>query len=341
MPKINRSAEQWDTTMAEYRAVGVSEDAIEALEWAWDYMHATKGGDYHELAAEMRYDPITLYKIFSGTYQAGIDGVIEAITQARMRQQINVGFIPTPITDRIFEALDYCRDFRALVSITGETGRSKTTAAEEWQRRNNHGKSVYVRCTSALTRSQFIRLIGRATGAGSTHQSGSQIEERLYKIFQRTTLIVDEAGHLLPSASGKRSVGAIEFIRDLHDICGCGVGLIMTDVYLEMLRSGPHSAFFEQFLGRIRYSVQIPRKIYKPEVHAFCAAFIGHAPDAELLQVATEIAKQEGKLRTLADDMAKARNFARTKQQTLCARHLVLARKWRMAGGSWHDLEEA
>jgi hypothetical protein len=115
----------------------------------------------------------------------------------------------------------------------------------------------------------------------------------------------------------------------------------MTDVYLQMLRQGAQAAYFEQFLGRVKYSVEIPRKIYREEVVAFCRAFIAGKPDADLVSAATAIAKGEGKLRTLVDDMAKARNSARTKNEKLEARHLALARTWRERGGVFEDLTPA
>jgi DNA transposition AAA+ family ATPase len=338
MPRINRSAEQWAATLDGYRAKDLDAAGVEALEWAWQYMFATLDGDYERLAAELHYEPVVLFKVFSGTYEASLDGVLSAIGQARKRLAHSVGFIETPITVRIFEALDYAQDFRAMVTITGETGRSKTTALQEWQRQNNHGKSVYVRCTSGATRGSLIRQIARAVGIGVSSAKVGDLEQRLFRVFGRKVLILDEAGHLLPCRGGRRGAEPLELVRDLHDICGCGVALCMTDVYLQALRTGPDTAFFEQFLGRVKYAVSVPRTIYREEVAAFCRAFIGGKPDQELLDVASRIARGEGKLRTLADDMAKARNFARTRGVALSAAHLVLARKWREAGGSFSDL---
>lgn len=338
MPRINRSAEQWAATLDAYRAKGLEDTGIEALEWAWQYMFSTLDGDYERLAAELHYEPVVLFKVFGGSYEASLDGVLEAIGQARQRLAHSVGFIETPITLRIFEALDYARDMRAIVTITGETGRSKTTALLEWQRRNNHGKSVYVRSTSGVTRFSLIRQLCLAVGIGIREAKTCELETRLFRVFGRKVLIVDEAGHLLPTKHGRRGAEPLELIRDLHDICGCGVALCMTDVYLQLLRQGPDSPFFEQFLGRVKYPVNIPRTLYKEEVAAFCQAFIGGKPDQDLLDVASRIARGEGKLRTLADDMAKARNYARTKGVPLAASHLALARKWREAGGSFSDL---
>lgn len=337
MPQYNRSPEQWAETLAQYRAKGLAPESAEILDWAYQYMAQECGLDYGRLAAECHYDQIVIYKVFLGSYEASLDGVLEALAAARKRLSHSVGFVETPITQRIFEALDYCADMRALVTICGETGRSKTTALLEWQRRNNHGKSVYVRCTSGATRGSLIRQVCKAVGIGTAQTKILELEPRLFKILGRKVLILDEAGHLLPAARARRAAEPLELVRDLHDVCGCGVCLCMTDVYLQELRHGAHAAWFEQFLGRVKYSVPIPRTIFAEEVAALVSAYVAK-PAAELLSAAGRIARQEGKLRTLCDDLAKARKFAERKGQTLAAAHLILARRWRESGGSFDDL---
>jgi DNA transposition AAA+ family ATPase len=337
MPNINRSAEQWAETLTAYRGNGLPPASAELLDWAYHYIVQECGLDYGSLAAECHYDPIVLYKVLCGTYEASLDGVLDALAAARRRLSHSAGFVETPITRRIFEALDYCADMRALVTICGETGRSKTTALMEWQRQNNHGKSVYVRATSGATRGSLIRQIAKAVGIGTASTKVAEIEPRLYRVFGRKTLILDEAGHLLPVRGSRRTSEPLELVRDLHDICGCGVCLCMTDVYLQELRHGAHAAWFEQFLGRVKYSVPIPRTIFAEEVAALVSAYVAK-PSAELLSAAGRIARQEGKLRTLCDDLAKARKFAERKGQTLAAAHLILARRWRESGGSFDDL---
>lgn len=336
----NLSTERFQQACAAYLDAGEPDANVEALQWAWGYLHSDMGGDIKAMGAAIGYDHLVLYKAFRGNYEASIANVCAAIRAFKKRAIREVGFIVTPVTQRIFEALDYCRDYRSLVTITGETGRSKTTSVRQWQTENNHGKSVYMRCTSETSRSAFVRTLAKAVGIGVSHTKRAQIEDRLFSVFQRKTLIIDEAGHLLPKGRGG-GLSAIEFARDLHDVCECGVALVMTDVYLQQLRHGSQSAFFEQFLGRIGYAVDIPRKIYREEVQAFCEAFVGGKPDKELVDTAIAIAKMEGKLRTLADDMAKAKQFAQAREQELGSMHLKAARKWRMAGGSWTDLTEA
>jgi len=313
------------------------EDELRLLEWLWAYTFDELNGSRTALAKALGYDWTVCYKVLAGTYEAGLDRFCEAVAHLRRRAQAGgTRLVATPVTERIFEALDYARDSAVMILICGPTGRSKTFASKAWVFENNHGRGKYVRIPSGCTRRTLVRHLCRSCGIGVNGKKTSDLEDRLYKAFDfRNTIVFDEAGHLLP----RNGVGtsAIEYIRDLHDICGCGIALVITDVYWDELRHGRLSAYFEQFIGRIKYEVRIPAHVLHDECRAACAAVV-QDPPADLIKEAVTVANnQDGKLRTLFEDLRRAALYAQTKQRPVTAADLRRARRWREQGGTWPE----
>ena len=335
--KLAISPLQWEAAKRNYLADGRADAAaIEALDWLWNYGHQELGGDRHRMAELAGYDWTVLHKIFHGTYEAGLVRFVEGVNSARKRaESAPTGLIDTPVTERIFKALDYARDMCRMVLICGPTGRSKTSACKAWRRLNNHGRSVYVRCSSSASRVIIVRDIAKALGFGTRGKKTRELEERIMSILDpRRVLILDEPQALMPMRRAGGTKG-IEFIRDLHDICGCAVALVMTPPNWDEAIRGPMADYLEQFVGRIGYTLRIPDDLFRDEITAICAHYVPEPPE-EMIQLAAEIAKAgDGKLRTLFDDLSNASRLAKGKGETMTTRHLALARKWRLAGGAW------
>lgn len=316
-----------------------TEDQVEGLEWLWGYAFNELDGRRSLLCEAIGYDWSVVFKIYTGKYGASIAGFCEAITHLRAKAaQFKTGFVRTVVTDRIFEALDCARDENAMVLICGDTGRSKTTAVKEWSRSNNHGRSVYVRCLSNLTRRQLVHQICGACGIGVASKKTTELEQRLLRSFSwKQTLIVDEAGHILPR-EGRGGTSAVEFLRDLHDICQCGVALVITYPYLEELREGRCARFFEQFRGRLEDQVVIPiGTVFEAEAEAVCQAFTP-SPSREMLGLALRYALgDDGKLRALFKVLKHARRLADDEGVAAETKHLAQAIQLRRKGGQWPD----
>jgi len=335
---INVGQHVFKNALAIYRDDGrVGEEQLRLLEWLWAYAFGELHGSRKALAKAVGYDWTVCFKVFAGTYDAGLDRFCEAVAHLRRRAQAGgTRLVGTPVTERIFQALDYARDASVMVAICGPTGRSKTFASKAWVFENNHGRGQYIRLPSACTRRTLVRHLCRSCGIGVNGKKTSDLEDRLFRAFDfRNTLVFDEAGHLLPRNGTGTS--AIELIRDLHDICGCGVALVITDVYWDELRNGRMSAYFEQFIGRIKFTVPIPKRVLRGEAVAACASVVDNPPDdlvAEALAIANN---HDGKLRTLFEDLRRAAAFAEKKGRSVSAADLRLARRWREQGGVWPE----
>ena len=113
--------------------------------------------------------------------------------------------------------------------------------------------------------------------------------------------------------------------------------MIFTDVYLKEMESGRLSDYFEQFRGRIKYKLEIPNKIFRSEVEDV-VKFFNPAPTQRLIELAYKTAgARDGKLRTLFEDLQRAKDWADRESRPLQFQDLALAVDWRKSGGVWPE----
>lgn len=316
----------------------LDEETREMLAWLWGYAFDELKGSKAALCAALGYEWQTVHRAFSGGMEGGELASFLAVVAALRRRQVNsVKLVPTLVTKRVREALEYCRETHSMVSVRGPTGRGKTLTAMHWTRDNNHGKAIYVRAPSSCQRRALVTQIAQRVGIGSVGKKTVEVEGRLYRAFSsRNTLIVDEAGHLIPRYG--TGAGALELLRDLHDMCECGVALIFTDVYLDEIRHGKMAAYFEQFLGRIKFEVTIPTRVLRVEVEDVVRSVAPGASDG-MVGYALGVANgRDGKLRTLFEDLGRSAEWARSKgRKEPGLEDLKMAVEWRKSGGIWPE----
>jgi hypothetical protein len=121
-------------------------------------------------------------------------------------------------------------------------------------------------------------------------------------------------------------------------MCGCGIALIFTDVYLDEMKHGSLSSYFEQFIGRIKFELTIPTDVLRAEVKAVVESFTPE-PSLKLQQFAYSVAQnRDGKLRTLFEDLQRAKDWAQAHgKESISFNDLLKAVEWRKSGGIWPE----
>ena len=309
----------------------------ELLEWLWGYTFDVLGNSKTELLRAIGYDYKFVYNVFVGNYDGSLDGFTTAIQALKIRAASKMPLVKTIVAERIIETLDAARDSQSMATICGPTGRGKTYTAKYWARMNNHGRTRYIRVPSGCTRRALAVALASACGIGHNGVKTSALEQKLFKGFtERNVIIVDEAGHLLPRSSFA-TTATIELLRDIHDICGCAVVMIFTDVYLQDMRQGKMADYFEQFFGRIKWELKIPNKVFRGEVEDVVKSFNPNPTD-KLVEYAYSLAmKREGKLRMLFEDLKRASAWSKEKGRELILDDLKLAVSYRQSGGIWPE----
>ncbi|MDD5484222.1 MAG: AAA family ATPase [Kiritimatiellae bacterium] len=336
-PEANMAQDAINIGMNIFRKgiAGYEQKEQQLLEWLWGYTMDELGGSKNALQKKLEIDYETVRLAWIGKLEA-VGALCEEIERLKYRTVNSVRVVDTIVTRRITEALDYAKTLSSMVTVTGPTGRGKTLTAQHWARENNHGRAKYVRVPSDCNRMTLVRELCKKCGIGTNGKNRGDLEARLRSAFgSHNVIIADEAGHLMPRAG---MTSALELLRDLHDMCGCSVVLIFTDVYLSELKYGRMRNYFEQFRGRIKFTVEIPEKVIFEEVEAVVKAFNPEAP-LELVKYAHQAAEdRDGKLRTLFEDLDRAQGFARRKgRDRIALSDLEIAIEWRKSGGVWPD----
>jgi len=317
---------------------GYSKEEQDDLLWLHGYALDVLHGSRSALIEYVGVDYTTITRILAGKYEAAIDKFIERIRHLRQKAklQADTGFVETLTVGKIWAVLDMARNLNAIVHISGPSGRSKTHAVREWKARNNHGRTLYIDCPVSGGLRGILEAIAKSAGVG-IGKNNNDLMNLLERSFDyRHTLIYDEVARLLPTKSS--NIAALEFIRRLHDVCGCGIVLVSTEVFTREMRAGKLSDWFEQLLGRIEVPLQIPLKVCRQEIAEICGSFSGDKdPAPELLKLARDIANGPGRVRLLFTLLRHAALLARRKKEALGAGHLAAARDLRENVNRWPE----
>jgi DNA transposition AAA+ family ATPase len=312
----------------------------EDLLWLSGYIRTDLRGSVKRACQLLECHSTTLSRVFRGKYGAEITSFMESVRVLRKTPGVvSSGFVETPVTRKIFALLDMARKYNSCVLIEGPTGRSKTEAVREWQRRNNHGRSVYIDCPVIGGAGALLKEIARRTGI-NTQRSGADIADRLEHSFDvRHTLIFDEVARLIPRGSGSKDTKPLEFIRRLHDVCGCGVVFVATHIFSDECRRGSMAAYLEQLMGRVEDIMRIPEKVSRAEALAICQAF-NKTPEPGLVEYAQNLANVEGqgRVRVLFTLIRQASELAQKRGEPLAMKHLKAAKAYRdNLNREWED----
>ena len=314
------------------------EGVRERLQWLWGYNFAQLGNSAAELSKRTGIPTQVLIDAFIGRFEGNWNYIAEAIDKLRKATAAAMPIVETCVVRNIWNGLTYAKRDHTMIRITGQTGRGKTYAAKCWAAANNHGCSRYLRVTAGCTRTQLLKQIARTFGFTNTHFSGPVLEDALLKgdiISEKNVLILDEAGHLMPRGS-RSSTQPLELVRDIYDVCGCGVALIFTDVYISDMEKGYWADFLEQFRGRITYKVDIPKHIFREEVEQIVNSFVPN-PSRTLVDLAYEsmTRKKDGNLRRLFENLRRAKLQADQAGREMDAHDLSVALDHNDKAGIW------
>ena len=300
-------------------------DQQEALAW----MHQvaiTDGMKWTDVEQATGYDKTTMFRVLKGTYEGSWDKICRAISsfrklyEKRGKVQANV-FADNRLYRQMEWILDYTLASNGCTMILGESGVGKTACAKEWQRRNNHGRTVLVEGLPIGGAHSLLRSIARAVGVNCSVSSSQMLDSVIRAFNPNRVLIVDEIQHYLPTA-GKHPI-ALEMIRRIRDISGCSLAYLGTVRVRQQLKESGNAYMYEQITGRTSKPFILTDTLTEDDVLPIVRQYVAK-PSDKLKEVLVAWANDRdlGRLRYVVEALRFGSRLASDQKQELNEKHI-------------------
>ncbi len=306
-------------------------EQLDALTWLIG-IAKTEHLSMSALARFAHIDAATLSKIFTASYPAKLDNLTARIWKVRelyeQRKNVVSGqFVETSIAKKIWQVCEVARLHNALVIIYGDSHIGKTTALEEYTRRNNHGSTTYVRMPTFGNLSEYLRDLNQALGENSRGSNLYLRERPFVRLGDGKVLITDEF-HQCIVTSGRNGNGirlkTIEYQREVYDRSGGGMVICATNIFRDEVEKGRNKLVLEQLRRRSMLVLQLPSMLPQNDMDAIAESYGLPPADENSHQVRVEIIKAHG-LRAYVNYLRSAGFGANKRGVKLTWRHFIAA----------------
>jgi len=246
---------------------------------------------------------------------------------ARIKEQGGrIVFVMTPTSQDIFNYIDLKRSpdrVNKLGIIIGETGSQKTAATTEYARQNNHGMVVRVEAPETPSMAQFMTDLAKCYGYSALASYPRKKSFVLEAVNNKKTIIVENIQRLYDPRHGDKQT-IFSFLQKLQEDTGCTIILTLTPLFEKTLLGGLQRGFFEQFEGRAggrRTFLRLPAYPPEEDVLAIARAF-GLQQAEKHADYLVKIAREEGRIRRLFEDLQDAKISAEADKEKLTINHI-------------------
>ena len=298
----------------------------------WFFAAKERGWSLGKLAQITGISTTVLSRVFRGIYPTDSQAIIAKLRKARENfadAAENPDFIETSLARRMFTLFDKTRALRNVSILWGEMGIGKTACINEYQRQNNHGRTLAVRFPAGASFAFFVAHVARVCGVATRSQSQFQQREKIYQVLAagQRLLIIDELHQAFLTTRTDTAVKCCEFLREISDVAGCGLVLVGTELLKKEIFTGLHKEALRQLVDRGTVQVPLPNKATRKDYAAFLN-FYGLAfpteADGDALQIMEDIIKSSG-LRKLTMHLRDGAAYASRRQEPYAWNHFVAA----------------
>lgn len=298
----------------------------------WFFAAKERGWSLGKLCQATGISTTVLSRMFRGVYQTDGTAILSKLRKARenfAQGADNPDFIETSLARRMFTLFDKTRALRNVSILWGEMGIGKTACITEYQRQNNHGRTLVVRFPAGASFAFFVAHVARACGVATRSQSQFQQREKIYQVLTagQRLLIIDELHQAFLTTRTDTAVKCCEFLREIADVAGCGLVLVGTELLKKEIFTGPHKDALRQLVDRGTVQVPLPSKANKKDYAAFLAFYGLNFPgeaDGEATAILEDIIKSAG-LRKLTMHLRDGLAYATRKQEPYAWHHFTAA----------------
>lgn len=207
--------------------------------------------------------------------------------------KVNRRLAHTAVSAKVFDALDYAFQERAMVRIEGDSRFGKTEAVRAWCDMRP-GLARLVRVPSANGIPALMVAIADALGMETSYGSRTQrLRERIEYVLKHSGLflVLDEAAFLLPQSYAATTAPArLNWVRTEIVDRGLPLALVVTpqDFVPAAERFRKKTGYaMEQFFGRIHRVVRLPSTLSEKDLVAVAKIHFNEMDDQFLSLIAT------------------------------------------------------
>lgn len=286
-----------------------------------------------KLASITGISTTVLHRLFRGEYNADPGSSLAKLARAResfAESADNPDFIETSLAARLFVIFDKTRALKNVSILWGRMGIGKTECIGEYQRRNNHGRTLVVRFPAGASLAFFVTHLARACGVATRSQSAFEQRAKIISVLSagQRLLIIDELHQAFLTTRADTAVKCCEFLREIADTAHCGLVLVGTELLEENFFRGQHKDALRQLVDRGTVQVPLPSKATKSDYQKFLANYGLTLPDPnqwpDASDILADIIKASG-LRKLTLHLRDGAAYAAKRDQAYTWEHFVAA----------------
>jgi hypothetical protein len=223
----------------------------------------------------------------------------------------------TAVSKKVFDALDYALQEKAMVRIEGDSRFGKTESVRAWaDMRPGLARVVNVPCSNSVA--DLLRNVAQALGIATRYGTRAQVlRERVEYILQqgRMFLILDESAFLIPqNYTAETAPARLNWVRTEVVDRGLPLALVVTpQTFLPAVDRFVRKTGFamQQFFGRNHRVVQLPGELEEADMIAVAQIHFPEMGDEYLALIADLAGLSENYLQTVEAVAKLARYIAR------------------------------
>lgn len=305
-------------------ASGANEGQIGEILWFLGHAKEKALRSNGEVGELIEKDGSTISRVFNGKYGADLESICKSIRRYRAQLPLAYGddvFVPELSVVRDLTTLcDLTRESRTIAIVCGPNQSGKTEALQYYAKIKNHGRTPYVRMPVGGGSTMFLHEVAKVMNI-SERNAYKQLRDRIIAhIDPSMLLIVDETHQALIGRSVKTTT--MELIREVHDLCKCGVVLCGTDALPEMIQDARFKKFLGQTDNRGVLRRRVPAEPTRKDIRLLCEAYGLEQPEGDAALLVKQIAKTNG-IGKLCKYFQMSRKVAANKKQELTWKHFL------------------
>lgn len=275
---LNISADTVKVALAGLVRSGECTPENETVIW-WFYCHCREQGfDLKESANQIGKDSTTLYRVWTGKYGASLENICQEITRYRKIAEERaliprLDFVETRVWRTVSRVCTAALNSKTVARIYGDSQIGKTTALEEYARRNNHGQTKYIRMPASAGVQLFMKEVAKACYVAH-HATFEGMRERvLNAVDDKTLIIFDELHQAFLSYQSGSTIKVFEVIREIYDRTQCGMVLCGTHTLKREFMTGKLAPVLEQLRRRGTIEVDLGSKVAGEDLNKIARRF--------------------------------------------------------------------